>query len=231
LKDWSKELTVLLPAKDEEQSIGLVLDEVGEALPGAKVLVIDNHSSNGTAKLAYECGARVIYEGNTGKGLAVREGLRHVDTPYVIMMNSDYTYPAGYARLVGQILVDGRPQVDAVLGYRALIEKGSMHSVNRFGNWGLSLLASALYGKRVYDICSGMWGFRTEVLRKYNLTSRGFTLEADLFVNTVQGKYRLEQVPIAYRKRLDGSKTKLRVRDGFRIGWFLIKRRFTRTSE
>ncbi len=64
------------------------------------------------------------------------------------------------------------------------------------------------------------------MLSRYKLSSNGFTLEADLFINTVKGKYRLAQIPIEYRARLDGSVAKLSVKDGFKIGWFLIRGRF-----
>ena len=68
-----------------------------------------------------------------------------------------------------------------------------------------------------------MWGFKTSILKSFDIQSKGFTLEAELFTNCVKGKYKLEQIPIGYRKRLDGSYAKLKIRDGFKIAWFLIK--------
>ena len=159
-----------------------------------------------------------------GKGNVIKELLKEVDTPYVIMVNSDFTYPVSYIAAIYQLLSLSR--ADIVIGFRNIKEKDSMTLTNSLGNWCLSLLASVLYGKRVYDVCTGMWGFRTERLKRFNLTSKGFTLEADLFINTMRGGCKIEQIPIAYRKRLDGSKAKLKILDGFKIGWFLIRRRF-----
>ncbi len=75
------------------------------------------------------------------------------------------------------------------------------------------------------DVCSGMWGFRKESLEKFNLVSNGFTLEADLFVNSIANKCVIFQTPIHYRKRSGGS-PKLKIWDGFKIAWFLVKERF-----
>jgi len=71
-----------------------------------------------------------------------------------------------------------------------------------------------------------MWGFRRDALKKFKLTSPKFTLEADFFVNAVKTKCNITQIPISYRARVDGSLPKLKVSDGFDIGWFLIKKRF-----
>lgn len=161
-----------------------------------------------------------------GKGVAVRHAIRKlhksIDYKYLIMIDGDYTYPAFYIPYIVRCLHGGN---DVVMGYRKDIEDGAMSPVNRSGNKMLSLLASILYGKRVYDVCTGMWGFRKEVIDKFKLTSKGFTFEADLFTNAVANKCRIKQIPINYRARPSGSTAKLKVSDGFKIGWFLLKKR------
>jgi len=219
------DLTVLLPARDEAKAIGKVIDEIKNTTE-CKILVMDGLSEDGTPTIALRKGASVLYEFRKGKGIAVRSALRFIDTPYVIMMNADFTYPAEYLSTIYHIL--SRSKADVVQGFRNLKEEGSMSLKHSFGNWGLSLLASILYGKRVYDVCSGMWGFKTDILKEFDIVSEGFTLEADLFVNAVKKGCRMEQIPIVYRKRLSGGKSKLTIWDGFKIAWFLIKRRFTK---
>ena len=100
--------------------------------------------------------------------------------------------------------------------------------VNVVGNKALSFLGSTLYQKRVKDICTGLWGFHRGVLDGFRLSSLGFTLEADLWVNVVRERCRVKQIPIEYRARLTGSVTKLQVGHGVEIGWFLVKSRFRR---
>ncbi len=218
-------VTVLLPAYNEEQSIGKVISEIREANPGwCNILVGDNCSTDKTREIALAKGTNPILITDRGKGKVIRTLLTQVDTPYVVMVDSDYTYPIGdnLRALLGFLEFT---EADVVVCPRRWIESGAMSKINRIGNKLLSLLASILY-RDIEDICSGMWGFRKETLDKFSLTSDGFTLEADLFVNAVANKCHIVQLPIRYRARLNGSKPKLKIWDGFRIGWFLIKRRF-----
>ena len=219
------EVTILLPAYNEEETIGRVIDEVREVMPYCQILVAYTPSSDETENIVVWKKVPMITVPSRGKGTAVDRGLKFIKTDYIIMLNSDFTYPAQYLAAIYQVLT--KLGADVVLGYRAIKEKDSMSPLNSLGNWALSLLASVLYRKRVYDVCTGMWGFRTEALRKFQLTSQGFTLEADFFINSIRNKLKVEQIPIAYRKRLGTSRPKLKLQDGLKIGWFLVKRRFT----
>ena len=219
-----RDVTIILPAYNEGQAIGKVIDEIRSLPMECEILAGDNASSDDTGKVIWEKGLRSIYVTEKGKGNVIRALIKHVDTPYTIMVNADYTYPLEYATTIYNLL--SRTGADVVMGFRSIKEKGSMSFTNSFGNWCLSLLASVLYGKRVYDVCTGLVGFRTDRLKTFSITSEGFTLEADLFINSMRSGCRIEQIPIAYRKRLDGSEAKLKFVDGLRIGWFLLKRRF-----
>lgn len=218
------EVTVILPAYNEEESIGKVIDEI-KALPvHCEILVIDNNSMDDTYNICVRKGVKVVTEPNPGKGNAMKRGFGLVGTPYVVMMNSDYTYPAEYLQTIYRLLRVSK--YDVIIGSRQIKEKGSMSYANTFGNFCLSLLASILYGYRINDVCSGMWGFKKDTLDKFCIRSKGFTLEAELFTKIIKHRCRIFQIPIGYRSRQKGSKAKLKIWDGFKIGWFLIKRRF-----
>lgn len=224
LAQQANDLTILLPAHNEAPAIGKVVSEIREFLPGCKILVVNNGSTNNTKEESEAYGVEVLEVSKLGKGNAVRVGLKFVNTPYVIIMDSDFTYPAHYLPILYHLLESGRS--DVVLGSRAFNLRKSMTLLNFIGNNMLSLLASILYQKRVYDLCTGMWGFKKEVLDKFGLSSERFTLEADFFVNSMKNGCRIEQVPISYRERIGGTASKLRPVDGLRISWFLVKRRF-----
>jgi hypothetical protein len=70
-----------------------------------------------------------------------------------------------------------------------------------------------------------MWGFNTNKLKTFNLNSKGFTLEAELFSNSVKNKCKIGQIPVGYRSRLGNSRPKLKVSHGFEIAWTLVKDR------
>ena len=221
-------VVVLLPALNEEQTIGNTIRDIRRFLPDDDILVIDNCCTDRTAGIAKNMGALVMRAPIKGKGRAIRDALGVVNissamqATYCIMMDSDFTYPAEYIPKIIDELDNG---ADVVMGYRNSKASKSMSLLNSAGNVLLSFLASALYGYRPKDLCTGLWGFRREVTEKFVLTSNGFTLEANLFSNAVGLRCRIKQIPISYRARPDGSRAKLKIRDGFRIGGFLIKER------
>ena len=95
------DICIILPALNEEPTIGKVIDEIPkQALEReghqVEVLVVDNNSSDRTRQVAEEKGARVITESRRGKGRAVRTALESVKADFVLMLDADYTYPATY---------------------------------------------------------------------------------------------------------------------------------------
>jgi dolichol-phosphate mannosyltransferase len=218
------DLTFLLPAYNEELSIGPTIDEIRTLFHPSKILVIDNGSMDGTFREAWLRGVDVVKESKKGKGNAVRTGIKLVQTEYCIMLDSDFTYPINDCLHVYEFLKDKGYGV--VLGTRDYRWSSSMSLLNRIGNTGLSLLASLLYRRRIRDVCSGLWGFRRDVLQELDLVSERFTLEVDILTNVMKGRYRFTQVPIEYTPRPDGSKAKLKALMGLQIGWFLIRNRW-----
>ena len=219
---------IIIPTLNEKEGVGRTVGDVVRFVPGCRVLIIDSFSEDGTADIARDHGATVIDAPRGGKGLAVRSALPGIISTYLskwyIMLDGDYTYPAKHIPAMLQELENG---ADVVMGYRASKEGDSMSRMNRIGNWGLSALASTLCMTRIRDVCTGMWGFSRRALCVFNLTSVGFTLEADFLMNTVRYHLKLAQIPIEYRSRADGSTTKLGIRDGFKIASFMIKNRPT----
>ncbi len=99
-----------------------------------------------------------------------------------------------------------------------------MSAVHRAGNAALSLGATLLYGRRVRDLCTGLWGFRSDALRLLPLKSKGFELESELFALSARLRLRIRHTPVDYLPRLGVSK--LTTADGLRIGWCLVRNRF-----
>jgi glycosyltransferase involved in cell wall biosynthesis len=219
-----RDVTILLPTRDEELSIVATIAEINKFLPNVKIIVIDGLSTDRTVELARQFdNVSITNVIDKGKGIAVRKTIKFVDTKYVVMMDADFTYPAKHILEVLTQLDNG---YDVVLGYRRYRQAQAMSCVNVVGNRALSFLSGTLYQKWVYDVCTGLWGFHRGVLDKFRLTSSGFTLEADLWTSAVKTGCRITQIPIEYRARLSGSVTKLKVSHGIEIGMFLIKSRF-----
>jgi dolichol-phosphate mannosyltransferase len=225
----TRTVSIIIPALNEEMTIAQVIDEISQAgiqSRGYKVevLVVDNNSTDRTREIAREKSVRVVIEHIKGKGRAVRTALESVSGDFVFMLDADYTYPATYIPSMIDILQDGH---DVVMCSRlkGKIEDGAMSKMNLLGNRLLTWMANTLYKTRISDLCTGYWGFTRDVINSLKLDAEGFELEATLFAEIARLGYRIGEVPINYRRRLTPDKLNS-LKDGLRIGWMLLTRRF-----
>jgi len=225
----SKNLYIILPTLNEEETIGRVIDEIPRDILEdkgylVKVLVVDGNSTDLTRQIARERGAEVIIEPRKGKGRAMRTAFEQIKADFVFMLDADYTYPAAYIPDMLDMLQQG---YDVVIGSRLKGErqKGSMSRLNVIGNHLLTLMADVLYLRRISDLCTGCWGFRGEVIHRLHLTADGFNFEAELFTQIVKNGCSIGEIPILYRRRPTPAKLSS-IKDGLNIGWTLITRRF-----
>lgn len=219
-------VTILLPSKDEQDGIRATLD----ALPlrtlramglQVDVLVVDGGTDD-TARIAMEWGARVMRDDGTGKGRAVRRARQHLRADYVVMLDADGTYAPDAIPSILQPLM--RDEADVVMGRRAP-QPGAMTGLHRFGNRILSAHATALFARNCQDVCTGMWGFRSDVLRSLPLRSRGFELEAEMFALSCRMGLRVHTTPVDYLPR-SGTAKLSSFRDGGLILASLVRGRF-----
>jgi glycosyltransferase involved in cell wall biosynthesis len=221
-------VAVVIPTLNEERSIGKVIDQVPVAdllKNGLKtaVYVIDGLSTDNTREIAVEKGAQLILEERKGKGSAVQTAFKSINADYAIMIDGDDTYPIEMATAMIRLLKTH----DVVIGSRlkGTVEPGAMSTLNVAGNVLLSLFARVLFGPRISDVCTGLWAYRSDALRRMELAAEGFEIEADMFAECVKKGLRIAEIPITYRARSDQPKLSS-LRDGVKIGLFLCKRRF-----
>lgn len=207
-----KRLAVVIPAKDEEATIGELLDRVARVRVAGcelRVVVVDDGSTDRTAQIARQRGALVVrHPENRGLGAAVRTGLRAAvegSASAVAYLDADLEYyPEDIPRLVEPVL-SGR--ADYVLGSRFLGEASGlrgMKTYRRLGNLAFTLLLVMLAGRRITDGQTGMRAFsreaadRAEIVHDYNYAQ---VLTLDL----LRKGFRMEEVPIRYRVREHGE--------------------------
>ena len=220
-------LSVLIPALNEEGGVRQVLREIPHnslRRMGFNVAIqlLDGGSSDRTREYARERGAGVYVQKGWGKGTAFREFLPTLKSDYCVILDSDATYPPQRIPTFAKALREGAP---VVLGsrFKGKIHDGAMTAPNKLGNLILSRFASILYRRNVSDVCSGMWGFRTEILKSFAISADGFDLEANLFAECVRRGLPIIEVPIPYYRRIGSPK--LRLRTGLRIAWALLRNR------
>lgn len=201
-------VTVVVPTLNEEKSIGMVVDEL-RAEGYKRILVVDGYSSDRTVEVARSRGVEVIFQGGVGKAGAIRTAIERVSTPYMLIMDGDYTYnPKDISRLL-----EHAGMYDEVIGFR--VNRENIPLLHRVGNWIISQTFSLLMGLRIHDPCSGMYLLRTSMARRLELTSGGFDVEVEI-AGQVASLGRILEVPVSYRKRV--GRGKLRAwREGLRI--------------
>ena len=219
------DVTIILPAHNEAVSIGKLVDAIRELSPEVRIFVGDNNCVDNTADIARQKSCQIIQVSRQGKGYVVQELLKQCPKGKIILADADNTYPVARCLLYVDLLLD---HCDIVIGYRKWKSEDAMPTMNKLGNIALSVTASILYMHCVTDLCSGLWGFRKTVVSKFNISSPGFTLEADMFINAVKHRCRIEQIPIPYNAREKGDVSKLKIIDGLKIGQFLLQKRFSK---
>lgn len=212
-----KHVTFLLPAYNEEESIGTLLRDVRKCRK-SRVLVIDNNSNDRTAEIAKKSGANVLRELKQGKGFAVKTGFENIKSEFAVMLDADNTYDPKDAQKLLKPLMEG--EADVVLGsrLRGKREEGSISRFNLLGNHLLSFFASLLYSN-VSDVCTGYWAFKKNVIEQLlqdGIDSDGFDIEAEMFSKVSKNNFRVLEVPIHYKSRLDATKLNS-VNDGVKI--------------
>lgn len=213
----SDDVCILVPTYNEGETIGAVVS--GFVEQGYEhVLVIDGGSTDDTQDAAREAGARVVEQSGTGKGQAVREALqRHVDRPYVLMLDGDSTYRPEEADQLLDPLLAG--EAEHVIGNRfADMRPGAMTRLNQVGNRIINRSFSVIHGRNLVDILSGYRAFTLESVNRLHLRADGFGIETEMSVECVKHNVRTEVVPITYEPRPEDSETNLRpFRDGANI--------------
>jgi glycosyltransferase involved in cell wall biosynthesis len=210
-------VAVVIPCRNEERSIGKVVEDFRRALPAALVVVVDNASTDATALRASEAGATVLHESRRGKGFAVVRGFRATrDADFVVLVDGDDTYPAESVHA----LLDGlRAGADMTIGTRLTSwEDGAYRPGHTFGIRLFIALVRILFGVQTRDLFSGYRAFTQRFLMLSPLIAQGFELEAELSMQALAGSFVVTEVPVHYRARGEGSVSKLStLRDGYRI--------------
>jgi len=209
---------VMIAALNEEEGIGSTLAELREVLADARLLVVDGNSKDRTVEIAKERGAEVLFQEGSGKGAAIANAIKHVDSDvkYVVLIDADYTYPAEYLSDMMRVLEEN-PQVGMVCGNRFNnhFHLETMHNVLYTGNRMLAFIHNLLNGVQMHDPLTGLRVVRWEILRDWKPKSKGFDLEVELNHYVERKGYGIVEIPIHYRPRL-GEK-KLKIKHGFTI--------------
>jgi glycosyltransferase involved in cell wall biosynthesis len=212
-------LSIVLPAYNEEASVGAVVGSLVKSFPDAEILVIDDCSTDRTRDVAQQAGARVIqHKYNMGNGAGIKTGARHAKGDVLVFMDADGQHdPEDIARLL-QGISDG---YDMVIGAR---ESDTQASKGRWlGNKLLNKFASLLTGRRIPDLTSGLRAVRADTFREFiHLLPNGFSYPTTSTMAYLRSGYPVLFVPIRAGRRKGRSKISF-IRDGIRFLVVIMK--------
>jgi glycosyltransferase involved in cell wall biosynthesis len=214
-------ISVVLPAYNEEENIGPVLEMVVEALgpliSDYEVVVVDDGSRDATAARVEEVAARfpqvrlVRHQVNRGYGAALYTGFKSSTREWIFMTDADRQFDL---REINRLIALTN-EADLVVGYRAPRCDPFMRVL--FG-WGWSALVTLLFGYTARDIDCAFKLFRREIIERIPIYSRGATFSAEFLVRSKRAGYRIREVPVTHLPRTAGSPTGAR--------WHVISRAF-----
>jgi glycosyltransferase involved in cell wall biosynthesis len=212
------ELSIVIPALNEELTIGQFVDWCQEGLRRAKVrgevLIIDS-STDATADVALAQGARVLKAPKRGLGRAYIDAIPFIRGDYVLMGDADCTYDF---RNLEPFMAKFHDGYEYVMGsrFRGYIEPGSMPALHRyFGTPLTTLLLNLLYGSRFSDIHCGMRGISRQALRRMDLQSQSWEYASEMVLKSVHMDLKTAEVPVRFLKDSEG-----RLSHHKRAGWF-----------
>ncbi len=214
-------ISIIIPAYNGESSIGLVLD----ALPQEKIheiIVVDNGSTDATARVAQEHGARVVKEPKKGYGSACRKGIDELDAPdIVVFIDGDFSdFPEEIVLLIGPIEAGEK---DFVLGSRMIFPKSQLALLPqaRYGN-RLAILLIKLFFKYEFTDLGPFRAIRYSSLISLGMQDRDFGWTVEMQIKAVRNGLRIHEVPVNYRKRIGISKITGTISGTIRAGTKII---------
>jgi glycosyltransferase involved in cell wall biosynthesis len=224
-------ISVIIPVYNEAATVGRLYASVVATGLADEIILVNDGSSDGTAEILdglvhgrlFHSGTRIIHQPkNAGKGAALRKGMESVTGDIVLIQDADLEYdPANYGTLLKPIL-DGR--ADVVFGSRFLGDTRRVlffwHSV---GNNLLTLLSNIFTNLNLSDMETCYKVFTRSALEGIRIRENRFGFEPEIVAKVARKRLRIYEVPISYHGRTYEEGKKIRMRDGFRALWVIVK--------
>lgn len=222
-----KEVTVLMPCLNEENTIKTCIDKAfnffKEYDVDGEVLIADNGSTDNTLNIIKSTDARFINVEVKGYGSAIINGIKHAEGKYIIMCDSDDSYDMDNLMPFLERLREG---YDFVMGnrYKGGFEKGSTSFSHYWGVKFLTHFANILHGTHFGDYHCGLRAFNREKFLKLNLQSQGMEFASEMIIKAKKTDYSMVEIPTMLFKDGRNRPAHLNtVRDGLRHLFLILK--------
>lgn len=199
---------VIIPAFNEEKSIGKVIQEIPNTV--SEIIVVNNNSTDKTGKVALENGAIVLEENRKGYGYACLKGMEYIANQaikpdIIVFLDGDYSdYPEELSKIIAPI-VNG--SVDFVIGARVpqLRENGSMTPQQIFGNWLATFLMKLFFRSKFTDL-GPFRAIKYDKLIELQMEDKTYGWTVEMQLKVLKKKFSYIEIPVKYRNRIGVSK-------------------------
>ncbi len=213
-------ISIVIPALNEEGIVGktvrsVPLDELNEKGLETEIVVVDNASTDNTAKEAEEAGARVVLGSKRGYGNAYLKGFQEAKGDIIVMGDADGTYPFPITYDFIQPILKG--EADFVMGSRLKgdIKEGAMPALHRYvGNPFLTWVLNFLFKAGISDAHCGMRAITKDTIKLLDLKSGGMEFASEMVIEAARKNVKIAEIPITYYPREGESKL-----SSFSDGW------------
>lgn len=222
-------LSIIIPVFNEEKTIINLIKTVSSVdynIP-TEIIVVNDGSTDKTYEqlLKVKTLVREIkiisYKKNKGKGYAIRKGIKNIHGDIMIIQDADFEYNPSQIPILIKPVIERKYNV--VFGSRFLGCYKNMSFVSLFGNKFLTYATNLLFNSKLTDIETCYKVIYKDVLRKLNLESDGFEVEAEMTAKILKNGNKIKEIPIKYRARSKEAGKKIKIFDGLKNLFILLK--------
>ena len=216
-------LSVLIPAKDEAESLPKVLLELKNYSYNIIIILEKSDIKTLEAIKNFEC--KIVYQSGRGYGNALIEGIKNVETNYLCIFNADGSFDPKY---LNEMLKIAENNIDFVFGSRYMKGAGSEDDtfLTIVGNYFFSIFGKFFFSLKISDILFTYLLGKTQSFKNLNLQSNDFCLCVEMPIKAKRLNMSMEDIPSFERRRIAGKKKVNEFRDGFKILIFMVKNLF-----
>ncbi len=218
-----KDLTLVIPAKNESESLPTVLEEIKDY--SCEIIIILESSDTETINAIKKYNCKLIFQSGKGYGNAIIEGINNVKTDYLCIFNADGSFNP---KELNQMLKLCKNNLDFIFASRYMKNSGSEDDtfLTKIGNFIFSLIGKIFFSVKISDILYTFLLGQTFSFKKLNLKSKDFCLCVEMPIKAQRLKMSYIDLPSYERKRIAGRKKVNEFRDGFKILSYMVKNLF-----
>lgn len=224
-----KSISIVIPARNEEETIGLVLGDLNNTIKklkdySFKVIVVTDHCRDRTKEIAEAKGATVIEnKRSSGKGHALKTGFENAMGDVIIMMDADYSHrPEDLPKFINAI----NEGAGFVIGSRIFGGSDEYTRVRATGNFIFTALYGVIFNFYLSDTINGYKAFLREIIDNYDYKCANFEIEIELLTNAIRSKMRIVEVPSHERERRGGKAKSNTIIHGSKFLFQILKEGF-----